>query len=354
MGLIRILLSLSVVLGHYHGVFGFSMLSGAAPVQAFYVISGFYISLILNEKYQHTSIGNFYLTRYLRLAPILLLTALLTYFFITVPAYRESNPIVTSPLYISIPVILSQITLIGQDIFIFFIYDLKNAAFIFSSQINSPFPEGEFIRAYQLLQVQQGWSIGTEVWFYLIAPFMLRRSVWIIALIIFVSSMLRFYFYNVMGLHGDPFTYRFFPLELGTFLVGNLSYRVYEKLQNNYDAIGNRMVGVIATIIIFWSFIPKNDEKAGWLFVLIIGICLPFIFSATKSSKFDRWLGDLSYPIYVTHILVLFGLIRNINWIGEKWQSLFGVIATLVVSILMVYVIDKPVDKIRQRIAKQS
>ena len=52
MGTIRLLLALAVLLMmHSTPLLGIRMINGAWAVQAFYVISGFYMALVLNEKY---------------------------------------------------------------------------------------------------------------------------------------------------------------------------------------------------------------------------------------------------------------------------------------------------------------
>ena len=50
MGIIRFLLAISVVIAHTSSVYGFKLVGGQIAVQAFYMISGFYMTLILNEK----------------------------------------------------------------------------------------------------------------------------------------------------------------------------------------------------------------------------------------------------------------------------------------------------------------
>ena len=72
MGAIRLLLALSVVAVHGGAIFGFSMVGGQIAVQSFYIISGFYMSLILNEKYigVNNSYRLFLTNRLIRLYPI--------------------------------------------------------------------------------------------------------------------------------------------------------------------------------------------------------------------------------------------------------------------------------------------
>lgn len=57
MGLIRILLAISVIIAHSESIFGLDMVGGVIAVQSFFMISGFYMALVLTEKYTSTSNG---------------------------------------------------------------------------------------------------------------------------------------------------------------------------------------------------------------------------------------------------------------------------------------------------------
>ena len=80
MGLIRFLLAMSVVAAHSAPILGSTLVGGKIAVQSFFLISGFYISLILNEKYPAGLQGNllFYGNRFLRIYPIYWAVLLLT------------------------------------------------------------------------------------------------------------------------------------------------------------------------------------------------------------------------------------------------------------------------------------
>ena len=66
MGVVRVLLALAVLLSHLPPA-SYKILSGALAVQAFFVVSGFYMALVLDGKYRDTWL--FYSNRILRLAP---------------------------------------------------------------------------------------------------------------------------------------------------------------------------------------------------------------------------------------------------------------------------------------------
>src|SRR5450755_3866284 len=76
MGLFRLALAWSVLLGHSggHGFFGLAFLDRQLAVQCFFIISGFYMALVLNEKY--TGPGRYWTfvqQRFLRLYPTYLI-----------------------------------------------------------------------------------------------------------------------------------------------------------------------------------------------------------------------------------------------------------------------------------------
>jgi peptidoglycan/LPS O-acetylase OafA/YrhL len=74
-GLLRILLAISVFCAHSRPLGSLRWLSGDLAVESFFVISGFYMQLILSTKYTKERLGNtwvwqFYKARYLRLLPV--------------------------------------------------------------------------------------------------------------------------------------------------------------------------------------------------------------------------------------------------------------------------------------------
>src|SRR5260370_42618312 len=72
MGFVRILLGISIVFSHAGKPFGYDMIPTKTAIQAFFIISGFYMALILNEKYasQKNSYKLFITNRFLRIFPL--------------------------------------------------------------------------------------------------------------------------------------------------------------------------------------------------------------------------------------------------------------------------------------------
>lgn len=79
MGILRFLLALSVLTSHCGPLLGTSLLPGGMAVEAFFMISGFYMALILGGKYATNDRAGmllFYQNRALRLYPTYLLVML--------------------------------------------------------------------------------------------------------------------------------------------------------------------------------------------------------------------------------------------------------------------------------------
>lgn len=209
---------------------------------------------------------------------------------------------------------------------------------------------------YTFLFVPQAWTLGIEVLFYLIAPFIVRRSNLIIIAIIIISLLIRNYIYSI-GYINDPWTHRFFPSELALFLLGTVSYRLYDvykihqtKLLNaNLTAI---ILGLLFTIVVFYPYIPSagfNRHTLNWFIYAFFCLSIPFLFEFTKASKIDSRVGELSYPVYISHMLVLGALSPFLSLLGlQEYSGEFAIVFTLLFSCFLVKLIADPIERIRQ------
>src|SRR4051812_1810715 len=69
MGLLRFLLASSVVFSHLGTVAGLDLIGGWRAVQVFFMVSGFYMALVLDTKYRDLSYRGFISSRALRIFP---------------------------------------------------------------------------------------------------------------------------------------------------------------------------------------------------------------------------------------------------------------------------------------------
>ena len=83
MGIIRFLLAISVLVAHTNSFDNLLFVGAQNSVQLFYIISGFLISYILNDKKNYeNSIIKFYFNRILRIYPIYIFVLILTVVYI--------------------------------------------------------------------------------------------------------------------------------------------------------------------------------------------------------------------------------------------------------------------------------
>jgi peptidoglycan/LPS O-acetylase OafA/YrhL len=357
MGLLRLLLAFSVFNGHAGLALGFSLLSGSAAVHCFFVISGFYMAMVLHEKYAPPRHGyfDFISSRALRLAPTYLavLAVTLVLSAILMGAGAAPLPAVQANLDLQTrhPGALfwllnaaSQLTLLGQDLFFFLNWGGAGA-------------QASLSPLHDLLLIPPGWSLSLELYFYLLAPFLVRRSLPFIVFLIWASLSCRALL-ALAGLEADPWAYRFFPSELAFFLAGVLTYRLRDAVLSGPFSVRWRALlpllllgaalGAAEVAGVWQPGMPARRWANVLLFALLVpGI--PSLFELTRRSVLDRVIGELSYPLYVVHFLVIWVAARLFADPASPLAHAAVIAAVLLAAVAMRAWIDEPVDRFRQR-----
>lgn len=351
MGTLRTILAFAVVFGHFYG---FVFTGGMLAVQIFYLISGYLMSVILLSKNNYNEIKNFYLNRALRLYPIywtVALIALISYLLLTVfdknnffDLYQEVG--ITGSLIL----IFSNIFLIGQDWIMFL--GIKDNLIQFTGDFND-----SDIEIWKGLLVPPAWTLGLEISFYLIAPFIIKNKIRWISLLV-LSLILKIYMiYIGIGLK-DPFSYRFFPAELSFFLLGVFSHQIIKPWYESFKLLRNtKLVNLVNFIVVFFSVIffilPYDRLLTSFLLISCVVISLPFLAIFQRSNKFDDTIGSLSYPVYICHWYIIW-LIKYISEIlNISNQYLIGfmiLLSTLLFAIFLEKFINLKVNEIRKKV----
>ena len=358
MGILRFLLAISVVLVHSSSIFGFSFVGGRNAVQAFYIISGFYMTLILNEKYigVNNSYKLFISNRFLRIYPIYWVVLFLTILRCAgILIYSKGNYLTDFYIYYDnfynmnfgslFFLLFTNLFIFFQDTVMFLVLDKITGHLFFTSSFRETTPQ-----LWHFLFIPQAWSIGVEITFYLIAPFIVRRKLKIIIFLIILSLILRLVLYFHFEFKIDPWTYRFFPTELMFFLLGSITYRIYKKLEtihikNTFNKL--ILVGIVGFTLLY-SFLPLPGPVKSLLYLITFFISLPFIFIYTKNCKIDSYIGELSYPIYISHMFILGSIsFLNIPKLAGG-QGLSTTLLTIVFSIILNELVAKKIEKIRK------
>jgi peptidoglycan/LPS O-acetylase OafA/YrhL len=352
-GLIRCLLAAAVVVAHSRPLFGLTLTGALVSVQAFFMISGFYMALILNEKYTRPgTYKTFIVSRALRLFPgyYLLMLAYSLPLLVVVLQHRDLGPFKAYAQYADVLplssllfVVFTNLAIFGQDIVMFLKFNPVDHTLQFTTTYWTSSP-----RVYEFLLMPQAWSLATELTFYLLVPFIVRlRTMYVIAITV-ASLLLRLSIAAGLGLNTDPWTGRFFPTELALFLFGVLSYRL-RGWYHAFKVPAHLSVVAFVVCVVLIVFFAEIDLNR-WIFYAYFMVAMPLIFDLTKKSHFDRRIGDLSYPIYISHLLVLWILTAKVfyDWIGDRYIAICAIACAVIVS-MVVNRITQPIEAYRQR-----
>jgi peptidoglycan/LPS O-acetylase OafA/YrhL len=163
------------------------------------------------------------------------------------------------------------------------------------------YPHGYWVLFPQALRV--GWTLGAELTFYLIAPWILRSRRTAISLLL-LSAMVRCGVAIVLPIEHQAsyvrWSYLFFPSTLMFFVVGHFANIIGRSLPLSTWA---SVVALALAGIFSWLDSPPItvDHLPAYLSCLCFAAALPGLFAATKDSRTFNFLGDLTYPLYLTH-----------------------------------------------------
>jgi peptidoglycan/LPS O-acetylase OafA/YrhL len=350
MGLIRLILAYSVVLNHSGPVHGYFLIPSNAAVTLFFMISGFYMALVMTEKYTGPNrIRRFYSNRILRLYPTYFISVIL---MIGVESYlhqRTRGEYVGAwqadhavlPWSAKMALLIPNVALVGSDLPWMFYYGRMSGWHFRLGQYPAVPPDA--VRTGRYLVLNPAWSIGLELWFYLLVPFIAlwrTRSLVILALI---SLIVR----SAMEWQAPWSSYFFFPANVCFFVWGMLAYRIYRSQRYTRVATQSRVTAVfliVVTALVLRQYIPfyRNHD---WKLYLLFGATLPCLFHASNNWRLDRWIGNLSYPIYLIHASVLLFL-----EIGYGISSgVIAVVASTLAALILLVAVEEPLERFRQR-----
>lgn len=353
MGFLRTLLALSVVLDHLGGGYADHLVGGRLAVQLFYVISGFLISFVLTatDNYQGAT-GKFYANRFLRLFPIYLTVAGLTLVAHVMSGGAFFRFYDALPFSAELFLVVSNLIIFGQDWLMFF--GIQHSALAFTGS----FAHSE-VPLYQGLLVPQAWTLGVEMSFYLVAPFVLGSPRRLLALLAASLALRAVLILTGVGL-SDPWTYRFFPTELALFLIGSLSHQVLLPRVKAWTRRFHRLPELGTAVLVVYSVlhfsIGINPTVRDGLAVLLFAALLPLAFLFQSRHRLDKAIGELSYPIYICHSLVILFFSWLLNDVERHQPMLF---AALVItgcigfSALLNGLVADPVERLRSRLRRR-
>jgi peptidoglycan/LPS O-acetylase OafA/YrhL len=356
MGLLRIFLALSVVITHTAPLFGLQLMPGDVAVKLFFIVSGFYMSLVMAGKYEGKNRTLFfYSNRALRLYPAYFVSLLLTAAVLGAAEYMPSAPekgallSETAKWFSGIPgrldgwsvlaMIIPNLAIFGSDL-VYLFHHTAGLGWEFTWGVVKP--HADAVRGGTYLLIGPAWSIGVELWFYLLVPLLSRFKTYILVAMAIASLAIRLW----MDAELPWSSYFFFPATLSFFLYGMLAHRFWMTSwfkRIPFEAMwGIALFGMF--LLIAREFIPGYRNYAALIYAVMVG-ALPFVFQVFKAISWDRWIGNLSYPVYLVHTAVLSAVH---NYTGALSPVLI-VSLTMIVSVALTMLVEEPLERYRQR-----
>jgi peptidoglycan/LPS O-acetylase OafA/YrhL len=352
MGSLRTLFAIAVVFAHSPWNDGNSFVGGQNAVQLFYMISGFLISYIIATNPAYRTPARFYLNRALRIYPIYYVVAILTVIARLVgdpkffDFYEKIPPAATALLE------FSNVFLFGQDAVMFAGVDHDQLVFA------PDFRQSEHLLFTGLL-VPQAWTLGVELSFYALAPFILRNKATLL-LILTASLATRVALIWIGPGSHDPWTYRFFPAELSLFILGSLSchyllprWKGYLASADSQDRLPKMATYFLIVLSVFYFAIPGDEHIKRLSLFAVFLVLLPLAFIYQNTSRIDSAIGELSYPIYIGHMLVImaFGVLTSKHGITSVVVITLGnVVLAVGFAYVLNILVSGRVERVRQAI----
>jgi peptidoglycan/LPS O-acetylase OafA/YrhL len=346
LGTVRFLLALAVVCAHV-GKLPYSIQLGSLlAVQGFYIISGFLIALVWTNKYQQLPNGRFlfYSNRAARIyilywgVLILAIVVALVTKWVThdYPGYFGSRPrgLLLYTVFTNIFIFGSSWAYwLGFDGSLYFTKDFTAEAYpVWGTMILTP-----------------AWTLDLELSFYLLAPFLVGLRLRYILSIIAASLIARFSWY-AMGHNVDPWNYRFFPFEIGLFMLGVAAYRVSSTVawQPSSTILKIAFAALVGSILGYNLLGLPHRSFGSFVYLFIFAALIPYIFALTRTWKIDRFLADMSFPLYLVHWPVWIFIRDKFSPPWPEYPGIVPAIASVAAAVLLVIFVERPVERWRQ------
>ena len=317
-GTLRFFLANMVVLNHlFHPTSG---KLGAQAVVAFYLISGFLMTRVLHDTYgfSRRGIWHFLINRTLRIYPLYWLFAGLTAIMLLVaPATGKVNPAMILPSNL---------------------YDVFRTVTLW-----------DYVWAESRL-VPPAWSLSVEFAFYILMPLLLSRSRMTATIWFAVSVAIHIALLAV----GVRFGLRYYPSYAASlfFSAGAMVYFYWDwlrRIEINRPMLAT-LLGLACVFPIVVEAIGLDKSTIGYYgsIVLFVPVIITLLqIRDPRWEKRDRWLGDMAYPIFISHFFAAGVVATVLPSLGATPRFLLAWPLTIAASALSLIVVQQRVDKIR-------
>jgi peptidoglycan/LPS O-acetylase OafA/YrhL len=357
-GTFRVILAFCVVVAHASPLPGLRTLDAGLAVKTFFMISGFYMAFILAEKYPRTREGRslFYSNRLLRIYPMYFVTLVFAVLFYAAASVRLGHPADRLQLWAQawgrgsggglVAVALSQLSVLGLDMTPLFGYSPSGGFHLLSA--SGP---ADATLAWRFNFLPHCWSIGAELLFYAMAPWLVLLRPAPLAALGAAGIGTLLWLGTIPSPLAAAAAYHLGVLQVPYFLLGILSHSALRSWPLLRPTLTSAAIPIIALAVLTFSGWPKFGAVSGYAYLVCAWLATPILFHISRRTSWDRWIGELSYPIYLLHVPVKWILLAARGVEKKDAAEVSGgllVAATLVASALMVVLIDRPLERFRR------
>ena len=333
-GAYRTFLALMVVALHLGGL----PRIGAYAVFGFYCLSGYLITLIMQTNYGYTAkgISKYALNRFLRIYPIYWISMLFSGALIWCLGNAYTSNYHPS---IYLPGNFSEL--------------IKNVMLFF--------PFREFPRL-----TPPAWALTVELFFYGLMGVGLSKNK-CITTFWFISSVLYHIGAWILQLGWERRYFTIFAASL-PFSTGALIYHYKHEVTHFLNRITGKMyryfpVLLCSIILLNWHVGIRSNQSTGTYFYsnyvlcsLMVAVLLSRKELPLISKRFDKWLGDFSYPIYLIHyqvgllVLVILGAFGLELKRPDLTLMFISIPFIFAFSWMITVAVERPIEMIRSKI----
>ncbi|MGE7955376.1 acyltransferase family protein [Pseudomonas sp. NPDC089530] len=311
MGAYRLLLAVLVAVSHMGKTF-MGLNPGVVAVISFLIISGFVMTSLIERNYKVSEkVGLFYVDRVLRLYPQFLfyfiVSCVVIYFLL--PGTPQAAELTLRNIAASLPMVPLGFYMFGAA----------------GQEILPP-----------------AWSLGLEMCFYLVIPFLIiyraRGVAFALSVAVFMTACLGF-------INTDLYGYRLLPGVLFMFLCGSYLYK--PRAKGLAIAAGTAVVAALVFVAIMTGLIERRPFNAEVTAGIALGIPAVYWLTKLKFHRVDEFLGNISYGVFLNHFVVMY-------FLRAFWPVAYDgyIVATVLVlscflSGVSYYCVERPALKLR-------
>jgi peptidoglycan/LPS O-acetylase OafA/YrhL len=332
LGILRFFLASCVVVFHMSG---HAPVIGVLAVNCFYVISGYLMTLVLNETYRFDP-QRFFANRFLRLYPAQIAICAFSLPFI----WGLSKAPLFHPMW-------------GAPQW----QDWAGNALIFP---------WTFLPSQHFRISPTTWSVAVEIWCYFFLWLLVSRRPWTAVFTAVLAALWQVYLFRTgadEGAHYYPVSAALLPFSLGAASYFAINHPLLSRFERKASSTTQFVIlfGVVAAFLANWQLAVRFDASPYYgvfYYLNTVVACLAVIAlhdlrPTGIAGRVAAWCGDLSYPMFLAQWVATF-----IAWhiIGtdtptRSWSVFsLGYALSVLIGIATVVLVDRPIHRVRNKI----